>query len=142
MTIYLIGSLRNPQIPNIRQAIEDSIDDSEVFASWYGAGEVADDRWMAYEKGRGLTYRQALKDYAAQNVFKFDKTHIDRSDAAVLVYPSGRSGHLELGYAVGKGKRGYILLDKEPERWDVMLAFADDVFTDLEELIDALSAGK
>ena len=135
--IYLIGSLRNSQMPVIRQTLEDALQE-EVFCSWYAAGPEADDKWMEYEKGRGLKYTEALYDYAAQHVYRFDKNHIERSDRVVLAYPAGRSGHLELGYAIGYGKPGFVLLDKEPERWDVMLAFADGVFMSVDELIEEL----
>lgn len=138
--IYLIGSLRNPQIPIIRQTIED-IKGEEVFASWYAAGPRADDEWMAYEKGRGLTYCDALQDFAAQNVLAFDRHHLDRCRAAILLYPAGRSGHTELGYVLGQQKAGYVLLDKEPgpdDRWDVMLGLATGVFTDLDTLLEVI----
>jgi len=48
--------------------------------------------------------------------------------------PAGKSCHLELGYMVGKGKKCYVLFDKEPDRWDIMYGFATDVFFSLDEL--------
>jgi hypothetical protein len=135
-TIYVIGSLRNLEIPKI--AIQLRAIDYEVFDDWYSPGPEADDYWRDYEKGRGSSYRMALKGYAAQHIFEFDKTHLDRSDIVVMVMPSGRSGHLELGYAIGKGKEGYILFDHEPERFDVMHCFADEIFFNLKELIQHL----
>lgn len=142
LIVYLIGSLRNPQIPAIRQAIEDSIPDCEVFCSWFAAGEIADDRWQEYEKGRGLSYVEALNDYAAQHVLSFDRYHLDRCDVAVLVYPAGRSAHTEMGYVLGQRKKAYILLDKEPERWDVMLGLATGVFMDLDRMIKVMEANR
>ena len=137
--IYLIGSLRNLQVPVVRQTLEDVLPNVEVFASWFAAGEIADDRWQAYEKGRGLSYVEALQDYAAQHVLAFDKHHLNRCDAGVLVYPAGKSGHTELGYILGQGKPGYVLLDEEPQdRWDVMLGLADGVFTEFNPLVYAL----
>ena len=35
---------------------------------------------------------------------------------------------------VGKGKPCFVLFDKEPERWDIMYQFANDVFFDIEKL--------
>ena len=55
-----------------------------------------------------------------------------------MVMPAGKSGHLELGYMLGQGKKGYILFDKEPDRWDVMYQFATGVFFNKEELINEL----
>ena len=40
------------------------------------------------------------------------------------------SGHLELGWALGANKYGYVLFDKVPDRYDVMYKFATDVFFD------------
>lgn len=120
--IYLIGSLRNPQIPliaaNLRKA------DFEVFDDWYAAGPEADDCWMRYEKLKGNNMKIALKGYAAKHVFSFDQYHLNRADIGVLVLPAGKSGHLELGYLCGQGKKCYVLFDKEPERFDVMYQFA------------------
>jgi len=56
----------------------------------------------------------------------------------VLVLPAGKSGHLELGYMIGQGKPGYILLDGEPERFDVMYNFATGVFTNLSDLLKVI----
>lgn len=134
--IYIIGSLRNPKLTEVSAALRAA--GHECFDSWRAAHPEADDNWRDYEKAKGLTYVQALQDYAAQHVFNFDKHHLERADTVVLVYPAGKSGHLELGWALGRGKRGYILLDGEPERWDVMLAFADGVFTDVKELVAEL----
>lgn len=134
--IYLIGSLRNPEVPKIAQQLREDTGE-EVFDDWFAAGPTADDNWRDYEKGRGHSYMQALSGYAANNVFRFDKTHIDRCQKAVLVLPAGKSGHLELGYIIGTGRPGYILLDS-PERWDVMYQFATGVFDNLDALITEL----
>ena len=130
--IYLIGSLRNPTIPQIAETLRQS--GHEVFDDWYAAGPEADDKWKDYEQGRGHSYVEALAGHAARHVFSFDLEHLNRSTAAILVLPAGKSGHLELGYAIGRGKAGYILLDT-PDRWDVMYSFATRVTTDLGEIV-------
>ncbi len=136
--IYLIGSLRNENIPDIGNKLRESLN-CEVFDDWYAAGRIADDCWQEYENKRGRSYKEAIKGYAAKHVFAFDKHHLDRSDIAVLVMPAGRSGHIELGYHLGRGKPGYILFEKEPERYDQMYQFCTDVFFDIEDLIKELS---
>jgi hypothetical protein len=134
--IYVIGSLRNEQIPIIANKLRDA--GYDVFDDWYSAGPEADDYWHAYELQKGNNYKEALSGYAAKNVFNFDKLHLDRNDIAVLVLPAGKSGHLELGYFLGSGKPGYILLD-DPDRWDVMYQFANNVFFTVDELIVELA---
>ena len=129
--VYLIGSLINPEVHKLSQKIREL--GFIVFDDWYAAGPEADDKWRDYEKARGRTYRDALAGLAAEHVYNFDFKHLNESDVAVLLLPCGKSGHLELGYMLGKGRKGYILLDN-PERWDVMYKFADGIFHNFEEL--------
>ena len=135
--IYLIGSLRNPAVPKLGQELRAL--GYDVFDDWHAAGPNADDEWKRYEMERGNTYKEALAGYAARHVFEFDVTHLKRCTMAVLVLPAGRSGHLEFGWILGAGKRGYVLFDHphdDPEtRWDVMYQFANDVFYDQADLI-------
>ncbi len=85
-----------------------------------------------------MNYKEALADHGAQHVYNFDRTFLTRASTVVLVLPAGKSGHLELGWALGQGKRGFILLDGEPDRYDVMYNFSTGVCLSMQELIDAL----
>ena len=134
--IYLIGSLRNPEVPIIGDALRDA--GFEVFDEWHSAGEIADDCFRDYCNGRGLTYREALQTYAAKHIFEFDKTYLTRPGIVVLVMPGGKSAHLELGWALGHAKAGYVLFDKVPDRYDQMYQFANDMFFSKEEMVDEL----
>lgn len=135
-SIYVIGSLRNPAIPKLGNKLRFA--GFDVFDSWYAPGPRADDFWRDYTKIRGLNYKEALQDWSAKHVFEFDKFHLDRCDIAVMLMPGGKSAHLELGYMIGKGKKGFILFDKEPKRYDVMVQFATDIFFKEVDLIHAL----
>jgi nucleoside 2-deoxyribosyltransferase len=135
-SIYVIGSLRNPEIPKFANELQ--AQGFEAFADWYSPGPQADDFWRDYSKARGLTYKEAIQSHGAKNIFEFDKSHLDRCDAAVMVMPAGKSGHLELGYTVGRGKPGFILFDGEPDRYDVMTQFATGLFFSREELFQEL----
>lgn len=134
--IYLIGSLKNREVIDTAKSLRKL--GFEVFDDWIAPGPEADDFWREYEKRRGSSYKEALNHWAGKHVFEFDKTHIDRSDIGILIMPAGKSAHLELGYMIGRGKKCFILFDKEPERWDVMYQFADDVFFDLKDLMREL----
>jgi nucleoside 2-deoxyribosyltransferase len=134
--IYLIGSLRNKEVPKLAERLRDR--GYEVFDDWYAAGPEADDYWQQYEKGRGHNYREALAGYAANHVFEYDHFHLNRADAGILMMPAGKSGHLEFGYLIGQGKPGFILVPEEPERFDVMYRFATEVCLSEDELVAAL----
>ena len=135
--VYLIGSLRNENIPKVGAALRSP--DLEVFDDWFSAGEYADDALRDYYRDRKFPYQEILDSYAAKHIFSFDKYHLDRCTAGVLVMPAGKSGHLELGYLRGQGKPCFILFDKEPERVDIMHQFADGgVFFNINDLKGAL----
>lgn len=135
--IYLIGSLRNPEVPNVASKLREA--GHEVFDEWFAAGPEADDYWRDYEKARGHSYLEGLKGHAARHVYEFDRKHLERADTVALVAPAGKSGHLELGWALGSGRAGYYLLDT-PDRWDVMLQFCTGVFLQVEDLINELKS--
>lgn len=135
--IYLVGALKNPRVPEI--AIELRKEGFDVMDEWFTPGKHADENWQAYEKLRGRTYQEALRGRAATNIFLFDKSYLDLSDIVIVVAPAGKSAMLELGYAAGRGKRTYLLLDgADPERYEVMPNFASKVFFSLDELIKEL----
>ena len=135
--VYLIGSLRNQEIPKLARRLREVLN-VEVFDDWFSPGPKADDFWRDYEHVRGSSYKQALNNYAGKHVFEFDKFHIDRLPIVVMAMPAGKSGHLELGYKLGKGGLGYIFFDEEPERWDVMYQFATNIFFNEDELVAEL----
>jgi len=135
--VYLMGSLKNENIPHMANQIRE-LGFGEVFDDWFSPGPNADDYWRDYEKVRGSSYKQALTNWAGKHVFEFDKFHIDRADIGILVMPAGKSGHLELGYMIGSGKKCFIVFDEEPERWDVMYQFAHGLCFSFDELKEEL----
>ena len=132
--IYLIGSLRNAKVAELGNLLRK--EGFDIFDDWHAAGPEADDFWQKYEIAKGNNFRQALAGAAAQNVFAFDKRNLDASDAVVMVMPAGKSGHLELGYMAGKGKKTCIFMNGEPERFDVMYLFADYIALNESEVIE------
>lgn len=139
--IYLIGSLRNPKIPLIANQLRKSLKE-EIFDDWFSPGKNADREWQKHETLRGRKFIEALNGWHATDVFEFDKKHLGRARAAILILPAGRSGHLELGYIIGNEKPGYILLPKEPERFDIMYGFATKICTNIKELIKEVKRGQ
>lgn len=132
MLIYLIGSLRSPEVPRVAKLLRYA--GHEVFDEWYAPGPKTDEHWRDYEMARGHTFVQALQGYHVEHVFQFDLYHLKRADAGVLLLPAGRSGHLELGWMLGRGKLGYVVLDHS-DRWDIMYKFATAVFETPEQLV-------
>ena len=99
--IYLIGSLRNKDLPLLGNELR--FKGFDIFDDWYSAGPEADDYWQAYEKTRGRTYGEALKGAHAADVFNFDRRHLLMSDAALLVMPAWEVCSPGAGVGGGQG---------------------------------------
>jgi len=82
-------------------------------------------------------YRKALVHPVAEEGFRFDFDAMKWADTFVLLLPCGRSAHLELGWAIGAGKRSFILLaeGQEPE---LMYKLVGSICFDVPELFIAL----
>lgn len=137
LKVYLIGALKNRTIIELANSIREL--GYDVFDDWISPGEEADEKWQAYEAQRGRSYLEAINGHHADTVFNYDLKHLIEADIAVLVMPCGKSGHLEFGWCAGEGKQCYVLFNEEPERYDIMYRFADDIFMSSKELLSVLS---
>lgn len=81
-------------------------------------------------------YFEAIDKPAAIRGWTRDMEALDKADCVVLVMPCGNSAHLELGYAIGKGKRTIVLLDGnsyfDP---DLMWKSADHIIDNFMDLL-------
>src|SRR5688572_21392889 len=111
MRIYVASSWRNGAQPAVVDALRG--DGHEVYDfrnpkpgdngfSW----REIDPDWQRWS---GEAYRKALEHPVARKGFASDMRALLECDACVLVLPCGRSAHLELGHAVGAGKRSAVL---------------------------------
>lgn len=87
-------------------------------------------------------FREKLLEHpTASHGFLADLRALQWCDACLLVMPCGRSAHLELGWAAGRGKRTLVLLGRggEPE---LMYLLADSICVDMDEVLAALREGE
>lgn len=119
MKIYVVGSLRKPEVEILSQALRDLGHD--VFDQWRAAGPRADDEWRDYFKRNGKRFAEALRSPFVQHIVEFDQRWLDWSEAVVVMGPAGLSSAVELFYAAVHGKIPVLYLPEDPERWDAML---------------------
>lgn len=79
-------------------------------------------------------YLEVLATERAQEGFNSDFGAMQEADIFVLVLPCGRSAHLELGWAVGAGKRTAVLLD-DPCTPDLMYQMVDHISPNTMDLL-------
>jgi len=87
----------------------------------------------------GLTtkeaYLESLKHPIAIEGFRKDFQAMEQADTFVLILPCGRSAHLELGWAIGAGKRTAILLDGPKVTPELMYKMTDYIATSVFDLL-------
>lgn len=135
MNIYVASSWRNTDQPRVvrllREAGHEVYDfrNPEPGDSGFHWSEI-DPQW---KKWNPCQFRAYLTHPVADRGFNFDMAALRRCDACLLVMPCGRSAHLELGWAIGAGKRTCILLsDGEPE---LMYKIVDEIVIDMDEVL-------
>ena len=88
----------------------------------------------SWETWGSSQFRDSLHHPIATVNFVMDFDAMKWADTFLLVMPCGRSAHLELGWAVGQGKKTAILLSNgEPE---LMYKLADELLCGLDDLKD------
>ena len=133
--IYLASSWRNSYQPHLvillREAGHEVYDFRNPTNDTLGFhwSEI-DENWQAWD---AATYRFELTHPIAEGGFAKDLAAMEWADVFLLRMPCGRSAHLELGWAVGAGKRtGIYLEDGEPE---LMYKLADTLVVNDDELL-------
>lgn len=135
--IYVASSWRNIAQPGVVQALRTMGHDVYDFRNpkpgnnGFHWSEIDQD-WQSWS---GQQYVNALEHPIANEGFKLDFDAMEWADTFVLVQPCGRSAHLEMGWAVGKGKATIMLLgpDIEPE---LMVKMCDKICIGLGSLLD------
>jgi len=115
--IYVASSWRNPWQPTVVELLRDA--DLAVYDFRHPApGDEGfrwtdvDPEWKAWQPER---YREALAHPIAEHGFGLDMDALENCTACLLVQPCGTSSHLELGWAVGAGKRTAVLFPTDLE---------------------------
>lgn len=136
--VYVASSWRNLYQPAIIAMLKAAkIDHYDFRNPPDGTGfqwHTIDPNWQNWATGQ---YIKALDHPLAQKGFASDFEAMQRADTFILVLPAGRSAHLELGWAVGAGKRTAILTGdgEEPE---LMAKMADLITANTLELLEWL----
>lgn len=135
--IYVASSWRNSWQPPVVHALREAGHEVYDFRNprpgdhGFAWSDIEPD-WQEWDSHR---FRAALDHPIAVAGFASDFDALKWCDTCILVLPCGRSAHLELGWAVGHGKRTAILLvgENEPE---LMYRMVDKLAVTLEELIE------
>lgn len=134
--VYVASSWRNTFQPAVIATLKSAKIDCYDFRNpepgdkGFAWSEIDPD-WLTWTPEQ---YVKQLDHLRAVDGFAKDFAAMERADTFVLILPCGRSAHLELGWAVGAGKRTAILLDERPEP-ELMYKMVDYLATSLFDLL-------
>jgi hypothetical protein len=139
--IYVASSWRNEHQPQVVSDLRAA--GHEVYDFRNPAHQTAGFRWDAidprWQAWTSEEYARGLSHPVAKEGFARDMEALVQCDACVLVLPSGRSAHLEAGYAAGSGKLVVVYIPSgvaiEPE---LMYAMATSVETMMAGVVAAI----
>ena len=140
--IYVASSWRNPIQQGVVAALRDAGHEVYDFRNPapgnYGfRWSEIDPEWLGWNP-RVFSYLLETSPIAAAG-FKHDKDALDWCDTCVLVLPSGRSAHLEAGYAAGRGKFVIVYLHPDKFEPELMYLLCDQIVHDNDELLRVLA---
>lgn len=141
MRIYVASSWRNTRQPAVVEALRAAKHDVYDFRNppnrsgfgWRQCATKAELRDPRAYRDKVLTHPIARAGFAS------DMKHLEEAEATVLVLPCGRSAHLELGHANGRGQRTFVLLDEKIDEPELMYLMCGRIVLDVAELLDALA---
>lgn len=145
MRIYMAGSWKNEgKIKEVAQLLREAGHQVDCFCDPDHPAVAGWDRFVfRREDLKGWDDKSDQFWFQEQRLVKEahdeDVSWIDWAEAVVLVLPSGRSAHLEAGYAVGAQKVLFILGDFPGGEVDVMYLWAKSIHRTTGELILALA---
>jgi hypothetical protein len=141
MRVYLASSWRNQDQPFVVEQLRDA--GHEVYDFRNPSDHDAGFDWSWIDRGwlhwDTTEFRTALQHPLAEKGYTLDKAALDWCDACVMLMPCGRSAHLELGYAVGTGKRTIVYLVDDHCEPELMYKLADQICVSPDELLRALA---
>lgn len=125
--VYVASSWRNPLYPGVIATLRAAGIEHYDFRNPHGGTGFSWDQVGGTPFSRAekvSTYLEMIDHPRAIEGFTADMDALKAADTVVLVLPCGKSAHLELGWAVGAGKRTAILLE-EPVEPDLMYRMVD-----------------
>lgn len=117
MKIYVASSWRNIYQPAVVELCRAAGHEPYDFRNpgpgdnGFGWSEI-DPAWKSWDFER---YRGLLAHPRAEQGFALDMNALKSCDACLLVYPCGKSAHLEMGWACGAGKRTAFFVPSDIE---------------------------
>lgn len=138
--LYIASSWRNEEYPALVMEARDRGYDVHDWRNPPDGGtgfkwSEIDPNWQNWTAAE---YRKALSHPVAFRGFNSDLNGMKWADVGILLLPSGRSAHLEIGWFTGAGKYT-IVLTRDNQEPELMAKLCDRICCNHDELWAALN---
>lgn len=147
MKLYIASSWKNAEwLKKLAETLKSHDHEVDLFCDDSSGRYVF--HWSQFvEKEEDLADYDAksfLDDPRVLRAFREDKGWLDWAEGVVLCVPSGRSAHLEAGYAAGQGKPVWVYGQFPKGEFDVMYGFAQGLYRgpELPKLLEDIAVHK
>lgn len=139
--IYIVSSWRNSDFDAFIKAVADIRDEKGEARYTVFNFKTQGMRCHKSDTPAKEDFWKVLDDKKVRQIFRRDMGFLRDADIVILLLPAGKSAHLELGYACGRGKDTYVVLNGvfEPE-FTYLMAGEGKVIETVEEMLGRLKA--
>ena len=124
MKIYVASSWSTAYHPKVVKLLREQ--GHQVY-DYRADGPALGEQWNFTKEGVDYQNITALFEIPqAKSTYQKDMLALQEAEAVICLLPSGRSAHIELGYAIGTGKFTYLVWS-DPELPDLMHRAVDGV---------------
>ena len=137
MKIYLASSYKNETLVIVMaSALRQAGHEVDAFCDPRTGRAVFTLSDPRFQKLKNLSGKDFCREKPIKDTFIENKKWLDWCECCILILPSGRSAHLEAGYAKGQGKK---LIIYHAYEWpagevDIMYCFADLLTAEIDEI--------
>ena len=119
MKIYLASSWKNPYFNLLMELLKRDLPNDKIYNfrdsnSSFGFHQLKE--W----NGTLKSYQECRKNYVFEKALENDFCALQNANLVILLLPSGRSSHLEIGYAIGKEKQTILFNPSIGYEFDLM----------------------
>ena len=139
MRVYVASSWRNARHPSVVEALRAAGHEVYDYRNPTHGEWSATDQWWKRPGYRETTFPTIINGEARRRAFDTDMDALRAADAVVLVLDSGKSAHLEAGYAAGAGKLLVVLGEHQHEP-ELMYAMGRACVLRVEEVVAQLAS--
>lgn len=138
MKVYVATSWRNKHLDDTLAALRaEGLEPFDFRTNGFKWSKVVEPESLPLKTAGA--YNTVTRSPACIDAFNIDRGELESSDGLLLLLPSGRSAHVEFGWACGRGIPAVIVSPEPIADLELMHMFSRPMFDSIPRAVEALS---